>query len=146
MPRVTITIPDKAAQPYRFKLDREVVSLGRSDENDIVIDSASISGSHAKMRRVHGGYELIDLDSTNGIKKNGVRQERIALSNDIPVSLGDVEFGFELDAEELAALAEEKAAAGEGGIDLDSPARPQLPKARVAQAAVGAHRESSEVS
>lgn len=144
MPRVTITIPDEPAQPYRFKLDRKVVSLGRSEENDIVIDCGSISGSHATMQRVHGGYELVDLDSTNGIKKDGERQAKIALANDLAVTLGDVKFDFELDEEELAALAEENALVDEEVTDLDSPARPQLPKAKIAQAAAPAKREMPE--
>ena len=37
MPRVTITAPDKNPQPYRFQLDRQVVSMGRAAGNDIVI-------------------------------------------------------------------------------------------------------------
>ena len=42
--------------------------MGRGSDNDIVIDSGSVSGSHAEMRRIEGGYELVDLGSTNGIK------------------------------------------------------------------------------
>jgi|AntRauTorckE6833_2_1112554.scaffolds.fasta_scaffold04846_3 pSer/pThr/pTyr-binding forkhead associated (FHA) protein len=125
MPRVTITIPEKTAQPYRFKLDREVVTLGRNDENDIVIESGSVSGKHAEMRRVPGGYELIDLGSTNGTKLNDERQQKIVLSNDISVSLGDVDFGFMLNEEELQVLAEEQAP-----VQAETaPTKPQLPAA-----------------
>ena len=51
MPRVTITVPDKNAQPYRFQMDREVVTLGRGSENDIAIESGSVSLYHAEMHR-----------------------------------------------------------------------------------------------
>ena len=61
MPRVTITVPEKNAQPYRFQLDRPVVSLGRGSENDIAIESGSVSVHHAEMRRIEGGYELRDI-------------------------------------------------------------------------------------
>lgn len=107
MPRVTITVPEKNAQPYRFQLDREVVSLGRGAENDIAIDSGSVSVNHAEMRRIKGGYELVDTGSTNGIKLDGHRYEVIPLSNDASVTIGDVSFGFLLSDEELAALARE---------------------------------------
>ncbi len=108
MPRVIITVPDKSAQPYRFKLDREVVSLGRGSDNDIVIDSGSVSGTHARMRRVEGGYELTDAGSTNGIKFDGERQQTIPLRSGMSVKLGDVSFDFTLSEEELDALGVEK--------------------------------------
>lgn len=110
MPRVTITVPDKNAQPYRFQLDREVVTLGRGSENDIAIDSASVSVNHAEMRRVKGGYELHDIGSTNGIKLDGLRLLTIPLRNGAEVSIGDVAFDFMLTEEELEALAREKPA------------------------------------
>jgi pSer/pThr/pTyr-binding forkhead associated (FHA) protein len=108
MPRVTITVPDKNAQPYRFQLDREVVTLGRGSENDIAIDSGSVSVNHAEMRRVQGGYELHDVGSTNGIKLDGLRLLSIPLRNGAEVHIGDVEFDFMLTAEELETLAIEK--------------------------------------
>lgn len=107
MPRVTITVPDQALQPYRFDLQRKVVTIGRAGENDIVVGCGSVSGKHAEMHRVEGGYELIDLDSTNGTKLDGVRKKKIDLSTGMIVKLGDVEFGFTLNEEELATLASE---------------------------------------
>jgi pSer/pThr/pTyr-binding forkhead associated (FHA) protein len=108
MPRVIITVQDKNPQPYRFQLDRKVVSLGRGSDNDIVIDSGSVSGRHAEMHRVEGGYELADLGSTNGIKYDGTRQQVIPLRSGMSVKLGDVAFDFTLSEEELEALAREK--------------------------------------
>jgi pSer/pThr/pTyr-binding forkhead associated (FHA) protein len=108
MPRVTITVPDKNSQPYRFQLDREVVSLGRGSENDIAIDSGSVSVKHAEMRRIRGGYELHDVGSTNGIKLDGLRMEMIPLRSGASVKIGDVAFDFILSEEEIDALAQEK--------------------------------------
>ncbi len=108
MPRVTITVPEKNAQPYRFQLDRQVVTLGRGSENDIAIDSGSVSVNHAEMHRIKGGYELRDAGSTNGIKLDGVRKEVIPLRNGGTVKLGDVAFDFLLNDDELSALAREK--------------------------------------
>ncbi len=108
MPRVTITVPEKNAQPYRFQLDRDVVSLGRGSENDIAIESGSVSVHHAEMRRIEGGYELHDVGSTNGIKLDGVRHEVIALRSGVTVKIGDVSFDFLLTDEEREALARER--------------------------------------
>lgn len=107
MPRVTITIPDKNAQPYRFPLDREVVTLGRGSENDIAIDSGSVSGNHAEMRRTKGGYELADVGSTNGIKLDGKLLPVIPLYTGRTVHIGDVAFDFVLSDEEREAIARE---------------------------------------
>jgi pSer/pThr/pTyr-binding forkhead associated (FHA) protein len=108
MPRVTITVSEKTAQPYRFQLDREVVTVGRGSENDIAIDSGSVSTSHAEMRRIKGGYELADVGSTNGIKLDGERYPVIPLRSGMQVKIGDVSFDFVLSDEEHEALAREK--------------------------------------
>ena len=108
MPRVTITVPEKNAQPYRFQLDRQVVTLGRGSDNDIAIESASVSVHHAEMRRIEGGYELHDCGSTNGIKVDGERQNVIPLRSGATVKIGDVSFDFMLNDEESEALAREK--------------------------------------
>ncbi|MFN7341883.1 MAG: FHA domain-containing protein, partial [bacterium] len=81
MPRVTITIAEKGPQPYRVDLKREIVTIGRGLDNDIVVACGSVSGKHSEMRRVEGGYHLIDVGSTNGIKVDGVRQQKVSLKN-----------------------------------------------------------------
>ncbi|MGB6219448.1 FHA domain-containing protein [Haloferula sp.] len=107
MPRVTITVPDKKSQPYRFALDRKSVTLGRGSENDIVIDCGSISVRHAIMERVKGGYQLRDLGSTNGTKLDGKVKDIVELSDGAPVKIGDVAFDFTLTPEELIELNKE---------------------------------------
>lgn len=143
MPRVTITVPNKTPQPYRFPLERESVSLGRGSDNDIAIDCGSVSVKHAEMRRIRGGYELRDMGSTNGIKLDGEKQPVIALRSGISTTLGDVAFDFLLTDEELAALSAERLTEAEpapaAAADRESNARP--PKAAapapVAQASGG---------
>jgi len=104
MPRVLITIPDGTPQPYRFDLSRRVVSLGRGADNDIVIDSGSVSLKHAEMVRNDDGYELRDLGSTNGVKFDGERRMSVPLEPGTTVLIGDVAFDFQLSEEEIAEL------------------------------------------
>ena len=127
MPRVTITVPEKNSQPYRFQLDRQVVSLGRGSENDIAIDSGSVSVKHAEMRRIKGGYELHDVGSTNGIKLDGDRREIIPLRSGASVKIGDVAFDFTLSEEEIDALAQEKPA-GDSPVTREADLPPAPPK------------------
>ena len=104
MPRVLITIPDGTPQPYRFDLSRRLVSLGRGVDNDIVIDSGSVSLKHAEMIRNDDGYELRDLGSTNGLKLDGERRMSVPLEPGTTVLIGDVAFDFELSKEEISEL------------------------------------------
>lgn len=119
MPRVTITIPDRNAQPYRFDLDRQVVSLGRGSQNDIPIDSGSVSVVHAEMRRVSGGYELHDMKSTNGIKLGGTRYPVIPLVSGNTVRVGEVSFDFLLSDEEIALLSGETQSSASAAVPLE---------------------------
>lgn len=124
MPRVTITVPGGIPQPYRFQLDHHSVVFGRTVENDIQIDSPSVSSRHAKMVRVKGGYELHDLGSTNGVKLNGERLGVVVLRDGSSVELGDVVFGFELAPEERAVLDMESSV----GLRPEAVEKPQVPQ------------------
>ena len=45
---------------------KESIAIGRSEENDIVIDNLAVSGFHARIDRIGDTYILTDLQSTNG--------------------------------------------------------------------------------
>jgi len=107
MPRVIITQKGQKPQPYRLKLDREIIKLGRAQNNDIQFTGGSTSSHHCEIKRVKGGYILEDLDSTNGIKQEETKFEIIDLFDGSEVIIGDVELNFELTEEEIEELAEE---------------------------------------
>jgi hypothetical protein len=109
MPRVTITVPDKTPQPYRFSVERQAVTMGRAEDNDVVIDCPSISLHHAIMERTPRGFQLRDLGSTNGTKLGGAIQSVIDLSDGIRCEVGDVDFHFTLKPEEQQQLAQHDA-------------------------------------
>ncbi len=46
-------------------------TVGRRDDNTIVIDDAFVSGAHAQLTFDHGNWWLQDLGSTNGTMLNG---------------------------------------------------------------------------
>jgi diguanylate cyclase (GGDEF)-like protein len=50
----------------RHVMQKEVTSVGHDRDNDIVLDSDSVSRRHAKMEHREGAFFVIDLDSTNG--------------------------------------------------------------------------------
>lgn len=51
----------------------ETITIGRSTSNQVVIDDATVSAHHAVIERADAGYQIRDLDSTNGVYVNGKR-------------------------------------------------------------------------
>jgi hypothetical protein len=73
------------------------VVLGRSREADIVIQDPNVSRRHAELRRDEGGWQVVDLGSTNGIKVNGRRVDHQPLSPGDQITIGVTDLTFELD-------------------------------------------------
>lgn len=72
---------------------KDEVSLGRGEDNDIVIPHASVSRIHARLLKRNGAYELTDLNSTNGsfVDDRQIRGSTV-VSNGSQVRLGDIRF------------------------------------------------------
>jgi pSer/pThr/pTyr-binding forkhead associated (FHA) protein len=62
-----------------------------------VLDDPNVSRRHAEVRRDGGGWAVIDLGSTNGIKLNGRRVDQGALQPGDRITVGLTELTFELD-------------------------------------------------
>ena len=67
---VVIYAPVASDLGRRHVLDQEVITIGRDRENDIVLDSDSVSRRHARVEYREGAIFLADLDSTNGTYVN----------------------------------------------------------------------------
>lgn len=85
------------ASGTRFPLDH-YSTVGRRDDNTIVIDDAFVSGAHAQLTFDHGTWWLQDLGSTNGTAVNGNRvTTRVRLRQNDIVQFGRVSFRADLD-------------------------------------------------
>jgi len=74
----------------------EIISIGRNDHNDIIIDDAFVSYEHASIGRNKQGYWLTDLNSTNKTYLNNQPLiEGILLKNGDLIKIGAVTFSFE---------------------------------------------------
>jgi hypothetical protein len=73
------------------------VVVGRSREADIVLQDPNVSRRHAELRRDEGGWQVVDLGSTNGIKVNGRRVDHQPLSPGDEITIGVTDLTFELD-------------------------------------------------
>ena len=65
MPALTIKFKNKAVGNYQLQKGASL-TIGRRDDNDVVIDDPSVSGHHAKIDSLGDRFVLIDLKSKNG--------------------------------------------------------------------------------
>ncbi len=78
-------------------------TIGRRDDNTIVLDDAAASGHHACVVHENGAAVLKDLESTNGTTVNGKRVSRHRLAGGDVVTIGRHRLVFEQTAGELPA-------------------------------------------
>lgn len=67
-----------------FPIDKDVITIGRKLENDLVIKDLLISRKHAEIRLEDGKYHIYDLNSTGGTFLNQKKiSQSILYSGDI---------------------------------------------------------------
>jgi hypothetical protein len=101
MPKIQYTTPDGVSGEVEVSGER--MSIGRADDNAIVIADGSVSSRHGEIEQQGGAWVLTDLGSTNGTKIGGERVERVDLAPGTSFTLGSVECVFLGDGEEAAA-------------------------------------------
>jgi len=77
-----------------FYLSKPLVTIGRSDNNDIVLKNKSVSRSHAQIYRRGKRFYIRDLESTNGTYVNGKLVKERALKPGDIITLGEVKLEF----------------------------------------------------
>lgn len=108
-----------------YELTRPQMIIGRTDENDIVINHRSISRNHAKVTRDPdtGRYTISDLQSSNGVRVNGQDYGKVELRRGDTIDLGHVRLRFVEPGEDFvfsrdAVIADVPEAGGKKGLLL----------------------------
>lgn len=70
-------------------IDQDRVSVGRSADNDVVFDAPDVSRRHARIERVGGRLRVVDLNSTNGTRVNGIAVSVSELSAGDEIMFGE---------------------------------------------------------
>jgi hypothetical protein len=82
----------------RYVLDGPRAAIGRGKGCECVLRDPNVSRRHAELRRAESGdWQIVDLDSTNGIKVNGRRVSTSRLSPGDEVTLGTTTFTFDIE-------------------------------------------------
>jgi hypothetical protein len=95
--RLVVTHSAVVEEGAEFSLDSSAVTIGRAEQNDVVIDGDEFaSARHARVEPRRDGVWVHDLGSTNGTFVNGVRIDRPRkLVNGDVVRAGETELRFE---------------------------------------------------
>src|SRR5579885_3401743 len=69
-------------------LGAPVLTLGRLPDNTVVLNHPQVSGHHARLEQIQGGYRVVDLNSTNHVYVNGQRISNQALRPGDEIRIG----------------------------------------------------------
>lgn len=85
-----------------FYLDKDETAIGRSEENDLVIDKPSVSRKHAHISNMNGRYLIKDLNSSAGTYVNGrpIVHKLLEPGDKITLAI-DLEMAFSVDQNDL---------------------------------------------
>lgn len=73
-----------------YEFDRLPITIGRTDECDLLLGGSGISKKHARIEERIDGYHIIDLDSLNGVAVNGERITNCLLEHGDIIQFGSV--------------------------------------------------------
>ncbi len=94
VPRAFLRIIGGPLPAQTFLIRKQVTTIGRAPENDIVLEALEVSRRHARIEYHTGRFEVVDQGSTNGTLVNGVAVERAVLQDRDQLTLGSVVLEF----------------------------------------------------
>src|SRR4029077_19782156 len=75
-------------------IDKELMTMGRLAECEVVLNDAGASRRHAQIRTTGGVSTLTDLGSTNGTKVNGREVQSAALEDGDTITVGSTQIDY----------------------------------------------------
>ncbi|MFA5858942.1 MAG: FHA domain-containing protein [Elusimicrobiota bacterium] len=125
MPKLILKFGPAVIKEY--PVDKDIITIGRKPDNDLVIEHQAVSGHHARLLKQAGMYMIEDLSSTNGTFVNGKKILNAYLRSGNEVLVATHTLVFIDDAQpagEVAAVSEQSVAAA---VPTPPPPRPSVP-------------------
>ena len=85
-----------------FMLNKEVITIGRKEDNDVRTENLAVSGHHARILTIFDDSFLEDLSSTNGTYVNGKLIDKHPLKHGDVVTIGKHELRYLNDNKQFA--------------------------------------------
>ena len=92
MPNLNIVKSDGRIQ--NFSIMEDIITLGRGQDNDVVLPDHSVSRNHARLTKTKKGYLIADLGSFNGTKVNGKSVQSTLLKDNDEIKIGVIKLTF----------------------------------------------------
>lgn len=108
--------PDEESQV--FKLDKDLITVGRREDNDIVLADMFVSRNHAEVGKKENRFVIKDLKSRYGTFVNGDRVAEKELSYGDEIQVGNTLITF-VDEQTLDRIPEKKGTARKMGARID---------------------------
>ncbi|OGS46548.1 MAG: hypothetical protein A2539_01580 [Elusimicrobia bacterium RIFOXYD2_FULL_34_15] len=120
MPKIILKFG--AAVIKEIPVEKDVFTIGRKDDNDVVIDNPAVSGHHAKIFKQGDVYFLEDLNSTNGTFLNETKILKAGIHNKDQVGLAKHTLVFinEEEADAAQKPSEQKSMGGSETVIIDA--------------------------
>jgi len=90
-----LVLMDPDGPEQEFMLAKARVSIGRATTNDIIVSDVRVSRDHARLEYGAGGLRLVDLNSSNGTRLNGVHIDQEILKPGDTISLGSHQLKYQ---------------------------------------------------
>lgn len=94
MPSLKLCLNNKTMRDFQLQVG-VAITIGRRQDNDVVIEDPAVSGHHAKIDSVGDRFVLIDLQSKNGTFVNEQLVNSHWLKHEDVINIGDYTFVFE---------------------------------------------------
>lgn len=110
-----------------FKIDRDVMIIGRNPDCDLVLEPKSVSRRHAAIVHRSGDYLLKDIGSTRGTYVNGLRlTQPVVLKNGCIIQVGEIQLTFKAQAVQIQDGEQDQSTVF-ASIDMTTPSDRLLP-------------------
>ena len=86
MPILDITTYD--GKQLSLQVEKETFTIGRSNDNNLILSDKSVSRHHAEIKKTKEGYLLTDLGSYNGTKVNEKLTQSVLLKHNDKIKIG----------------------------------------------------------
>jgi serine phosphatase RsbU (regulator of sigma subunit) len=110
-----------------FKIDRDMLIIGRNPDCDLVLEPKSVSRRHAAIVRREGDYLIKDIGSTRGTFVNGQKLiQPVVLRSGHIIQIGEIQLSFKTQAV-LIQEGDEDQSTVFAAIDLSTPSDRSFP-------------------
>lgn len=104
MPEIIVKFGDRVVE--RVVTEKERISIGRTSENDIVLDNRGVSRKHAQIEFSDKGALIIDNDSLNGTFVNQRKVNEVFLQDSDTITIGKFDLVFHRETEPAKKLSD----------------------------------------